>query len=205
VKSLLKGDHVELLDPIDPVDIADFRDRHSDTAFPCQYRYCSKYSSGFHTAQERETHELSHRPRIRCPIASCEFHVLGFSSQQCLERHNLQYHTGNYGKVLGSQGTALIRKKFDLALRKSFVESDPTPFEAKRLKLESLDDSLLALKSDVEKLINESRAELYETGFQTKVKVLFDLQVILQSQTLPPDQISLIQNQVAQFKKAQEI
>jgi pre-mRNA cleavage complex 2 protein Pcf11 len=70
----------------------------------------------------------------------------------------------------------------------------------------SSEDSLVALNSDIENLINESKAEWsrnpHEVSFQTKLKALFDLQTILRSQKLPPDQISLIQNQVAQLKKA---
>ncbi|KAF8864293.1 hypothetical protein BDZ45DRAFT_643016 [Acephala macrosclerotiorum] len=70
----------------------------------------------------------------------------------------------------------------------------------------STEDSLAALNSDIENLINESKAEWsrnpHEVSFQTKLKALFDLQTILRSQKLPPDQISLIQNQVAQLKKA---
>ncbi|KUJ08459.1 uncharacterized protein LY89DRAFT_788839 [Mollisia scopiformis] len=66
--------------------------------------------------------------------------------------------------------------------------------------------SLAALNSDIENLINETKAEWsrnpHEVNFQPKIKALLDLQTVLRSQTLPPDQISLIQNQVDQLKQA---
>lgn len=67
-------------------------------------------------------------------------------------------------------------------------------------------NSLAALNSDIENLINETKAEWsrnpHEVNFQPKIKALLDLQTVLRSQTLPPDQIALIQNQVDQLKQA---
>ncbi|KAJ5038869.1 uncharacterized protein L3040_006548 [Drepanopeziza brunnea f. sp. 'multigermtubi'] len=61
------------------------------------------------------------------------------------------------------------------------------------------------LNNDIEKLISSARAEWpqnpNDTSVQTKLKALLDLQTILQSQKLPPDQILLIKDQVAQLSR----
>ncbi|KAK0127641.1 hypothetical protein ONS96_007165 [Cadophora gregata f. sp. sojae] len=70
----------------------------------------------------------------------------------------------------------------------------------------SAEDGIAQLNSDIEKLIASSRAEWpqnpHDTSIGTKLKALLDLQTILQSQKLPPDQISLIKEQVAQLSRA---
>ncbi|CCU82403.1 mRNA cleavage factor complex component Pcf11 [Blumeria hordei DH14] len=62
------------------------------------------------------------------------------------------------------------------------------------------------LNSDVERLIAESKAawarNMQDTAASTRLKALLDLQSILQNQKLPPDQIALIRNQVAQLSEA---
>ncbi|KAK2624350.1 hypothetical protein QTJ16_006300 [Diplocarpon rosae] len=66
-------------------------------------------------------------------------------------------------------------------------------------------DGIAELNNDIEKLISSARAEWpqnpHDTSIQTKLKALLDLQTILQSQKLPPDQISLIKDQVAQLSR----
>jgi hypothetical protein len=113
--------------------IAEFRNRHGDTAFPCRYRFCARASNGFPTNKERDIHETSHRPRIKCPMTSCEFHVFGFGSKQALDRHNFQYHKDR--EPVGSQGSRLIRRKFDLALRVHFMEADLASTQPKRPRI----------------------------------------------------------------------
>ncbi|KAH6717855.1 hypothetical protein BKA61DRAFT_293186 [Leptodontidium sp. MPI-SDFR-AT-0119] len=70
----------------------------------------------------------------------------------------------------------------------------------------SAEDGIAQLNNDIEKLIASSRAEWpqnpHDTSIGTKLKALLDLQTILQSQKLPPDQISLIKDQVAQLSRA---
>ncbi|CZS88697.1 related to PCF11 component of pre-mRNA 3`-end processing factor CF I [Rhynchosporium agropyri] len=70
----------------------------------------------------------------------------------------------------------------------------------------SAEDGIAKLNNDIEKLIASSRAEWpqnpHDTSIGTKLKALLDLQTILQSQKLPPDQISLIKDQVAQLSRA---
>lgn len=62
------------------------------------------------------------------------------------------------------------------------------------------------LDSDLERLVvttrNEFAANLYDVGVQQKLKALLDLQTILSSQQLPPDQRQLIKNQVTQLSQA---
>jgi len=115
--------------------IAEFKRRHGETAFPCRYRFCPNALSGFHTEKEREIHERSHRPRIKCPIASCEFHLFGFGSQQALERHISQYHRDREG--MGNQGSKLIRRNFNLSLRARFMESETASTQPKRPRTET--------------------------------------------------------------------
>ena len=110
--------------------IKEFREKHGNTAYPCRYRFCPRSSSGFPTEQQRETHETSHRPRIKCSITSCEFHVFGFASKHALERHFSHYHPDR--ELMGSQDSRLIRRKFDLALRTHFMEADRVSNHLKR-------------------------------------------------------------------------
>ncbi|KAI9834495.1 MAG: hypothetical protein M1826_002649 [Phylliscum demangeonii] len=59
------------------------------------------------------------------------------------------------------------------------------------------------LSNDLNHLISTAQAEFaanpYDHGVQQRLKALLDLQTILHSQHLPPDQIQLIRNQVAQL------
>ncbi|KAG4434355.1 hypothetical protein IFR05_010166 [Cadophora sp. M221] len=70
----------------------------------------------------------------------------------------------------------------------------------------SAEDGIAQLNNDIEKLIASSRAEWpqnpHDNSIGTKLKALLDLQTILQNQKLPPDQISLIKDQVAQLSRA---
>ncbi len=64
-------------------------------------------------------------------------------------------------------------------------------------------DSLETLHNDLVALISIARTEFagnpYDQGVQQRLKALLDLQTILQSQHLPPDQLQLIRDQVAQL------
>ena len=66
--------------------------------------------------------------------------------------------------------------------------------------------SLDALNHDISNLIAAARTEFaahpYDHSVQQRLKALLDLQSILQSQTLPPDQLDLIKGQVAQLSRA---
>ncbi|KAK6609401.1 hypothetical protein H4I96_03332 [Botrytis cinerea] len=59
------------------------------------------------------------------------------------------------------------------------------------------------LNRDISNLIVSSKAEFaqspYDSSIQTRLKALLDLQTILQTQRLPPDQIAMIKEQVAQL------
>lgn len=63
-------------------------------------------------------------------------------------------------------------------------------------------DSLLR---DIESLISKARndfvASPYDTGVQNRLKALLDLQTILRSQQLPPDQMQAVRNQVTQLSQ----
>lgn len=72
------------------------------------------------------------------------------------------------------------------------------------------DTSIDTLNSDIANLIAASKVEfaeslqkgLHDGSIQTRLKALLDLQGILQSQKLPPDQIALIRDQVKQLSIA---
>jgi pre-mRNA cleavage complex 2 protein Pcf11 len=63
------------------------------------------------------------------------------------------------------------------------------------------DNSIDTLNSDIADLITTSKAEFaqnpYDGNIQTRLKALLDLQSILRSQKLPPEQIAMIKDQVA--------
>lgn len=62
------------------------------------------------------------------------------------------------------------------------------------------------LTADVERLIATARAEFavnpFDSGIQQRLKALLDLQTILKSQQLPPEQLRLIQDQLIQLSPA---
>lgn len=62
-------------------------------------------------------------------------------------------------------------------------------------------NDLTKLKADIATLINTAQADLsrapFDSGVQQRLKALQDLQVIVQSQQLPPDAIAAIKTQVA--------
>lgn len=68
------------------------------------------------------------------------------------------------------------------------------------------DNSIDVLNSDIANLITVSKADFAQNpldgDIQKRLKALLDLQSILQSQKLPPDQIALIKTQVAQLSEA---
>ncbi len=73
----------------------------------------------------------------------------------------------------------------------------------------SVDNSVETLSSDIDKLITTQKTEWaqnpYDSTIGTRLKALLDLQTILQSQKLPPDQIALIKTQVAQLSEASQL
>ncbi|KAF4629633.1 hypothetical protein G7Y89_g8510 [Cudoniella acicularis] len=68
------------------------------------------------------------------------------------------------------------------------------------------ENSIDTLNNDVANLITTSKADFaqnpYDSSIQKRLKALLDLQTILQSQKLPPDQIALIKDQVTELSKA---
>lgn len=66
--------------------------------------------------------------------------------------------------------------------------------------------NLDSLHRDIEDLISTAKIEFasspYDLAIQQRLKALLDLQTILRSQQLPPDQIQLIRDQVAQLSLA---
>jgi hypothetical protein len=146
VETIFEYDDSELLEQIDSGIIADFRDRHGGAAFPCRYRFCARASNGYPTKQERNTHEISHHPRIKCPKLSCEFHHYGFASESALDRHNIHHHQNQ--DLAASPSPRLIRKTFDLTLRKRFIESDTA--SAPNLNLKQEPEKDLPIEDDVD-------------------------------------------------------
>ena len=63
-----------------------------------------------------------------------------------------------------------------------------------------------SLHQDIERLILIAKAEfannIHDAAVQTRLKALLDLQSILKSQQIPPDQIQLIRDQVSQLSVA---
>lgn len=80
----------------------------------------------------------------------------------------------------------------------------PQPAQARGYGV--LDDSIDTLNSDIARLITATKNEFaqspYDGSIQTRLKALLDLQSILGSQKLPPDQIALIKDQVKALSAA---
>jgi hypothetical protein len=71
----------------------DFRAMQTARPFVCTFAKCPRKSDGFPSIQERDAHEHSHRPRIMCGEASCQFATaIGFASKAQLNRHIKKYH-----------------------------------------------------------------------------------------------------------------
>jgi pre-mRNA cleavage complex 2 protein Pcf11 len=70
-------------------------------------------------------------------------------------------------------------------------------------------NNLGSLHRDIEALIAAARTEFaaapWEPAIQQRLKALLDLQTIVMNQQLPPDQIQLIQTQVAQLSNPQKL
>ncbi|KAL8861072.1 MAG: hypothetical protein Q9178_002585 [Gyalolechia marmorata] len=68
-------------------------------------------------------------------------------------------------------------------------------------------EDLHALHLDIENLISTTKLEFaarhWDTGLQTKLKALLDLQSIMRNQQLPPNQIQAIRDQVSQLAQTQ--
>lgn len=66
---------------------------------------------------------------------------------------------------------------------------------------------LNALHRDIENLISTTKLEFaarhWDTGLQTKLKALLDLQSIMRNQQLPPNQVQAIRDQVSQLAQTQ--
>lgn len=71
----------------------DFRAMQTTHPFTCTLATCARKSEGFSSMQERDEHELSHKPRIMCSEASCPFATtIGFATKAQLNRHVKKYH-----------------------------------------------------------------------------------------------------------------
>ena len=66
-----------------------------------------------------------------------------------------------------------------------------------------------SLHRDIENLISVAKADfaynVHDTAIQARLKALLDLQTILRSQQLPPEQIQLIREQVAQLSSTPRV
>ncbi|KAL8946296.1 MAG: hypothetical protein Q9222_007286 [Ikaeria aurantiellina] len=80
----------------------------------------------------------------------------------------------------------------------------PMPFTSQVPPMQDLS----SLHRDIENLISSTKLEFaarhWDTGLQQKLKALLDLQSIIRSRQLPPDQIQDIRNHVLQLKQASE-
>lgn len=85
-------------------------------------------------------------------------------------------------------------------------QSAPPSWQPQQQVFGAPENSIETLNSDIANLIAASKVEFaqnpYDGSIQTRLKALLDLQSILQSQKLPPDQIALIKEQVAQLSIA---
>ena len=69
-----------------------FKRIYTDSAFICRYRECPRYSDGFQSSTEWDTHESQHAKPLRCADPTCEFFARGFTSKTGLLKHNRKYH-----------------------------------------------------------------------------------------------------------------
>ncbi|KAL8740205.1 MAG: hypothetical protein Q9190_007069, partial [Brigantiaea leucoxantha] len=80
------------------------------------------------------------------------------------------------------------------------------PLQGASFSLPPISHDLDSLHGDIEGLISTARSEFasspYDTAVQTRLKALLDLQTILRSQQLPPDQIQAVRAQVAQLSQS---
>ncbi len=93
--------------------------------------------------------------------------------------------------------------------QQQYAQPPPTAASWQQPQLQgysAAEGSVEKLNSDISNLITVSKADFaqnpWDSSIQTRLKALLDLQTILQSQKLPPDQIALIETQVAQLSAA---
>ena len=118
MEAILRGGDTRSLNEVDPRIVQKFSEEYGHSAYTCRYRFCVQALHGFATTSQREYHEHIHKPRLRCPISDCEFHIFGFTTPQSLEKHRLQYHTSRDQQF--DQSIPFLRRKFNTALREKF-------------------------------------------------------------------------------------
>lgn len=73
--------------------IARFRRTYGDTAFCCRQASCSRRSTGFPTATDRDEHEKTHRAQFMCQESDCTYSsIRGFASTRALRKHVEKFH-----------------------------------------------------------------------------------------------------------------
>jgi len=90
-----------LLDPQAPISfpaislntLKVFAEIYGHSAFNCRYQHCSRATEGFQTSKQRDSHEATHRRKLRCQYPSCVDFSTGFTTPSALKRHNKKYHT----------------------------------------------------------------------------------------------------------------
>jgi hypothetical protein len=75
-----------------PNALAKFKEDHRAAAFVCRYANCIHASSGFASAQERDTHETIHGLSYFCNDVSCHYAVEGFRTSRALRQHSQKFH-----------------------------------------------------------------------------------------------------------------
>jgi len=77
---------------IHPQELNMFKQTYLDSAFICRYRECPRYSNGFETSEDRNSHEQNHTKPLRCADPNCRLFAEGFAKKAGLLRHNRKYH-----------------------------------------------------------------------------------------------------------------
>lgn len=99
-----------------------FAETYGGSAFVCRILRCPFSTDGFSTSQQRDNHELQHRPKLRCGNANC--FSMGFTTRSQLNRHIEKYHP------VGENETSLVD-----AIRSLNIESPLTPQKEKEIKV----------------------------------------------------------------------
>ena len=90
VRKLLESDSVSGLSE---KDLARFKKLYGSFTYYCRVQSCPRASEGFPSLQDRDRHELTHKPNLACTDISCSYSEIGFKSARGLKRHLDEFHS----------------------------------------------------------------------------------------------------------------
>lgn len=98
-KQLLQADSVPGLDE---KSLFAFKRTYGSSVLICRFTDCPRGLHGFETSHERDAHEKTHLPDLKCPHLECLYNRTGLKSVKKLKQHLEEFHPKEDGVKLPS-------------------------------------------------------------------------------------------------------